>query len=133
MSTRTRQLSSAERDPLCEWLRRLFNSKEFSDITFVVGADEQELHAHRIVLAARCPYLRGMLEGKWRGRRVVRLPNARIDGRAFSALVRYLYTARLELPYELGRACARLCKQCELPRLRARVLVTAPSASPLPS
>uniref|UniRef100_A0A8C9L2I5 BTB domain containing 19 n=1 Tax=Pavo cristatus TaxID=9049 RepID=A0A8C9L2I5_PAVCR len=42
-------------------LRSLVNNPQFSDVTFVVGREQQQVFAHRCVLACRCQAFRGML------------------------------------------------------------------------
>ncbi|XP_017680274.1 PREDICTED: BTB/POZ domain-containing protein 19 isoform X2 [Lepidothrix coronata] len=42
-------------------LRTLVNNPQFSDVTFVVGPEQQKVFAHRCVLACRCQAFRGML------------------------------------------------------------------------
>ena len=37
----------------------LLNSNDYSDITFVV--ENQEFHAHKVIMAARCEYFRRVL------------------------------------------------------------------------
>ncbi|NXL87672.1 BTBDJ protein, partial [Alectura lathami] len=44
-------------------LRTLVNNPQFSDVTFVVGREQQRVFAHRCVLACRCQAFRGMLAG----------------------------------------------------------------------
>ncbi|XP_074953899.1 BTB/POZ domain-containing protein 19 isoform X1 [Phalacrocorax aristotelis] len=41
-------------------LRTLVNNPQFSDVTFVVGQEQQKVFAHRCVLACRCQAFRGM-------------------------------------------------------------------------
>ncbi|XP_063200648.1 BTB/POZ domain-containing protein 19 isoform X2 [Chroicocephalus ridibundus] len=41
-------------------LRTLVNNPQFSDVTFVVGREQQKVFAHRCVLACRCQAFRGM-------------------------------------------------------------------------
>ncbi|KAM6265360.1 BTB/POZ domain-containing protein 19 isoform 1-T1 [Spheniscus humboldti] len=42
-------------------LRTLVNNPQFSDVTFVVGREQQKVFAHRCVLACRCQAFQGML------------------------------------------------------------------------
>ncbi|XP_032552908.1 BTB/POZ domain-containing protein 19 isoform X2 [Chiroxiphia lanceolata] len=42
-------------------LRTLVNNPQFSDVTFVVGPEQQKVFAHRCVLACRCQAFWGML------------------------------------------------------------------------
>ncbi|XP_051653578.1 BTB/POZ domain-containing protein 19 isoform X2 [Manacus candei] len=42
-------------------LRSLVNNPQFSDVTFVVGPEQQKVFAHRCVLACRCQAFQGML------------------------------------------------------------------------
>ncbi|NXN92198.1 BTBDJ protein, partial [Rhinopomastus cyanomelas] len=43
-------------------LRTLVNNPQFSDVTFVVGRQQQKVFAHRCVLACRCQVFQGMLD-----------------------------------------------------------------------
>ncbi|XP_067997688.1 BTB/POZ domain-containing protein 19 isoform X1 [Melanerpes formicivorus] len=42
-------------------LRTLVNNPQFSDVTFVVGPEQQKVFAHRCVLVCRCQAFQGML------------------------------------------------------------------------
>nr|XP_042700995.1 BTB/POZ domain-containing protein 19 isoform X1 [Chrysemys picta bellii] len=41
-------------------VRSLINNPQFSDVTFVVGRERQEVFAHRCILACRCQAFQGM-------------------------------------------------------------------------
>lgn len=41
-------------------MRKVINDPEHSDIIFVVGEDRERIHAHKIILAARCEVFRAM-------------------------------------------------------------------------
>lgn len=41
-------------------MRKVINETEHSDICFVVGEDREKIHAHKIILAARCEVFRAM-------------------------------------------------------------------------
>lgn len=41
-------------------MRKVINDPEHSDIVFVVGEDRERIHAHKIILAARCEVFRAM-------------------------------------------------------------------------
>jgi hypothetical protein len=82
--------------PLFAWSFRIFNTPTgMPDITFVVAADETQLHAHRAILCARSRYFRRMFAQRWRGRSEVRLVDPRMSGGALTAVLAYLYTERL--------------------------------------
>ncbi|NXX21133.1 BTBDJ protein, partial [Podargus strigoides] len=50
-----------ETDTFTAALRTLVNNPQFSDVTFVVGREQQKVFAHRCVLACRCQAFQGML------------------------------------------------------------------------
>lgn len=76
----------------------LYNSGEFTDVTFVVAG--VKFQAHKIILAARCPYFKVLLFG---GMKEASLgPDAEIPfndttPEAFSALLEYVYSGKLAL------------------------------------
>ncbi len=79
-----------------------------ADYTIVVQGEEgeQEIPVHRMLLEARSPFFRGMLESNMaeaqQGRYVVRDINAEV----FKALLHFIYTG--------GRVPVRLCKLGQL-------------------
>ncbi|XP_037087764.1 ankyrin repeat and BTB/POZ domain-containing protein 1-like [Pollicipes pollicipes] len=142
----TRQ--TIRRDMYQEFLRRILETHQFSDITFAVHGEA--FPAHRCVLAARSEYFCDMLESKWRDRATVTLNNDLVSGRRSAAaaggrddgkrrgdalccvphvdigcgrrrspvLLQYLYTARLETAVQDVDDCLLLAAQCRLPTLR---------------
>ncbi|XP_038616305.1 BTB/POZ domain-containing protein 19 [Tachyglossus aculeatus] len=84
-------------------LRGLLNSPRFSDVTFLVGKERQEVFAHRCLLASRCEFFGGLLEqkppapagrGPPRGEPVV-LDQVRPE--VFLAVLEFLYTNSVPL------------------------------------
>ncbi|EDQ84649.1 uncharacterized protein MONBRDRAFT_30025 [Monosiga brevicollis MX1] len=41
-------------------MKQVINENQYSDITFIVGDTREKIHAHRIILAARCEVFRAM-------------------------------------------------------------------------
>ena len=74
----------------------LYQSREFTDVTFVV--EKQNFKAHRIILAARSDYFRALLFGGMRETN----PANEIEitdccANAFDALLKYIYTGKMFL------------------------------------
>ncbi|XP_022101794.1 BTB/POZ domain-containing protein 19-like isoform X2 [Acanthaster planci] len=46
--------------PFAKQMKRLINSKDFSDIKFIVGDSRKQIRAHRCILASRCEVFRAM-------------------------------------------------------------------------
>lgn len=104
------------RDLYDEFLRRLLETGELSDVTFVVNGST--FHVHRCVLAARCVYFCDKFETRWQKRRVINIKNNLVHPSAFKSLMQYIYTARLETHIEAVDECIRLAVQCRLPLLK---------------
>ena len=63
------------REPFHEFLRRLLEEGELSDITFIVHG--VHIKAHRFILAARSDYFeQQLLHGRWKNKDVVSINNA---------------------------------------------------------
>ena len=90
----------------------------YRDLRFTVAddaaADSSDgcavLEAHACVLAARCPYL----ARRFRGQREMRLTRARFPASALTSLLRWCYTARLDVRREDLEPTLKLLAQCGL-------------------
>ncbi|XP_076067876.1 ankyrin repeat and BTB/POZ domain-containing protein 1-like isoform X3 [Oratosquilla oratoria] len=107
------------RDAYDEFLRRLFETGEYSDATFIVHGEKFRLH--RCVLAARSDYFREMLTSKWYNRQEVVINNKKVVPRAFGAVMHYIYTGRFECPMEMIDICSRIAANCRLPNFRQKI------------
>ncbi|XP_007437182.1 ankyrin repeat and BTB/POZ domain-containing protein 1 isoform X2 [Python bivittatus] len=101
-----------KRDYYDAFLQRLLEQGYHSDIVFIVHG--KTFCAHRCVLGARSAYFAEMFETKWKGKNVIALKHPLINPAAFSSLLQYLYTGRLDLDVEYVNDCKRLAKQCQL-------------------
>eukprot|EP00871_Galdieria_phlegrea_P001024 jgi/Galph1/1922/GphlegSOOS_G617.1 len=113
-------------DGFSGYLRRVFEGLQLlgensdSDICFQIGGNT--IYAHRIVLATRCPYFAELLKDRWRFKRRIKLKHHLASFRSFYALIKYLYTASLDLSEEDTSCFLALCKQCRLETLYKAVL-----------
>jgi len=100
------------RDPWSVFLRKCHQSPHatHADVTFLVHGVSH--YAHRVILCARCPYFHEEFLGRWQGLSVIQLSHSRLTSDAFGALLRFLYTERLELHVADVPAFLALCKQC---------------------
>ncbi|KAK8398875.1 hypothetical protein O3P69_004161 [Scylla paramamosain] len=104
------------RDAYEEFLRRLFESGEHSDITFVVQGESVPLH--RCLLSARSEYFRDMFSTRWQERTTVTINRGQVLPDAFRAVMKYIYTGRFECPVELAECCIRIGTNCKLPNFK---------------
>ncbi|XP_074858721.1 BTB/POZ domain-containing protein 19 [Carettochelys insculpta] len=80
-------------------IRGLINNPQFSDVTFVVGRERQEVFAHRCILTCRCQAFQGMLS---RPQSESQLPQApvvlsHVQPEVFLAVMEFLYTNSVTL------------------------------------
>lgn len=68
---------------------------DYSDVTFLV--DGQQLHAHRVILAARSDYFRAMLYGQGFVESEQKQVKIEVPYKAFKALIQYIYSGILSL------------------------------------
>ncbi|VDO88030.1 unnamed protein product [Heligmosomoides polygyrus] len=73
----------------------LFSNPDFSDVTFVVK--EERFHVHKIILATRSEYFRTMLYGGLKESTQAEIFLKETDPIAFRTLLRYIYTAKVDL------------------------------------
>jgi len=72
-------------------LRAAVNSKHFSDLSFRVN--DAEVHAHKVILAARCPYFQRMFEGNFKERdQSAFTVDDGTSTESFYAMLEFLYT-----------------------------------------
>lgn len=110
---------SIRRDSFDEFLRRALEFGEYFDVIFRVHNEVFKLH--RVILSARCEYFAEMFAGKWKTRKIVPIKNSRVKVSAFKALMRYLYTGRLEVLLDNVDDVKILAKQCRMHDLIERI------------
>jgi hypothetical protein len=91
------------------------------DVTFSFHGSDRTISAHRAILAARSPFFREAFSHRWRGRDRVRLTSRRLSYPALVSLFQFFYTDRLDVAVEEMEDLVRICRQCRLPELQAKV------------
>ncbi|XP_061486416.1 BTB/POZ domain-containing protein 19 isoform X2 [Rhineura floridana] len=76
-------------------LRTLINNPQFSDVTFLVGREQQEIFAHRCLLSSRCQALHAMLSQPQEIQAPLILSH--VQPEVFLAVIEYLYTNSVTL------------------------------------
>lgn len=84
---------------VADW-RAFVNSPHLSDITIEVGG--HPVHAHRVVLAARCSYFRAMFESGMSDATSPTIAINDIDEPVFLALLHHLYTDAVDISPDLA-------------------------------
>ena len=111
---------SYRREPFHEFLRRLLEESENTDITFVVNGSH--IKAHRFILAARSDYFeQELLVGRWKNRDVVTINNSLVDSSVFYRIMEWLYTGQVKFAVSQYEDALRLCKQCRLDDLEEEI------------
>lgn len=101
------------REPFHEFLRRLLEEGEHSDITFAVNGTN--IKAHRFILAARSSYFEEqLLGGRWQNKSIVTISNSLVDSSVFYRMIEWLYTGQVKMEVSQFEDALRLCKQCRL-------------------
>ncbi|CAL4061976.1 unnamed protein product, partial [Meganyctiphanes norvegica] len=107
------------RDAYDEFLRRLFLSGEYSDITFIIQGIKFLLH--RCLLMARSEYFREQFITRWRNRSQIVINKDKLHPLAFEAVMKYIYTGRFECPVECVDMCVRIGVNCKLPGFKVLI------------
>ena len=109
------------RSTLADDFHSVVDDPDFSDVRFVV--EGRVVHAHRVVLAARCEHFQAMFKSGMRETTAKEIVIPNVKHTAFLALLRYLYsdvvTADAEVAIELYAAAdmyniERLKRSCEV-------------------
>nr|VZI25126.1 unnamed protein product [Spirometra erinaceieuropaei] len=99
----------------CPALNEIRLAEEIKDLTIEV-MDGAELHANRIILAARIPSLRAPLSGPLgRKNSVLRWPTVPLS--LANTFVQYVYTGRVKMREDNAKALVMLARMLELPHL----------------
>lgn len=80
-------------------LRGLINNTQFSDVSFVVGEERQVIHAHRCILACRCPVFQKMFSHQLQTALSPQVPFVLADTTpaVFLAVIEFIYTNNVTL------------------------------------
>lgn len=92
------------------------NSKEMSDVTFVV--EGRPFHAHKIALLASSEIFRTMFDGHYREKDADKIPIPNVRWPVFHAMMTCIYTGEVEVPSELAQELLEVSDQYMLERLK---------------
>ncbi|XP_028968051.1 uncharacterized protein LOC114828367 [Galendromus occidentalis] len=123
----------------------ILSDKDSSDITLVV--EGEAIYAHKIILAASCDYFRALLQGGMMESDQEEVELKDVPARGFKAVLKYIYTAQLELKsmdvetilevlsladlYGLEKMRTSLCEYLEETMSADNVLLICESIEPL--
>jgi ankyrin repeat/BTB/POZ domain-containing protein 1 len=107
------------REYYTEFLRKLVENGEYSDVCFDVHGEE--FHGHRCVLSARSPYFHDMFLDKWKDKTLIHIKHELVRPQDFHAVLDYIYTGQLRTRVESIEDVIRLARQCRLDDLVARL------------
>jgi len=97
------------------------NNPKYSDITFIVQG--KKVHAHKVIVCARCPYIyvNFLIHARFVGNGHLptefKIKNVRLP--IFMALLNYLYTDHLICPAHLSKELGLVAARFKLPRLES--------------
>jgi hypothetical protein len=103
---------------LSDNIRRALNEEASSDVSILVGADNKEFFAHKLILQSRCPLLLRADSAKTHpdGRVEISLPGA--SARGFKYFLEYIYTGTLPaVTAAVLQELVSLAGQAHLPHL----------------
>ncbi|XP_008592194.1 PREDICTED: LOW QUALITY PROTEIN: BTB/POZ domain-containing protein 19 [Galeopterus variegatus] len=83
--------------PFSTALRSLINNPQYSDVRFVVGQEQQEVFAHRCLLACRCNFFQRLLGAEPGPGVPSPVVLSTIPAEAFLAVLEFLYTNSVKL------------------------------------
>lgn len=72
-----------------------FNNAEFSDIKFIFKNEEEFIHAHRIIIFARCEYLKKLFEFNKMAKKEYLIED--ISYNIFFEIIKFLYTVEIDI------------------------------------
>ncbi|ELK37966.1 Kelch-like protein 3 [Myotis davidii] len=105
-------------------MNELRSKKLLCDVMIV--AEDVEIEAHRVVLAACSPYFCAMFTGDMSESKAKKIEIKDVDGQTLSKLIDYIYTAEIEVTEENVQPCARILAQVAR---RLPQLATPPTAT----
>ncbi|XP_018430749.1 PREDICTED: BTB/POZ domain-containing protein 19 [Nanorana parkeri] len=100
-------------------LRGLINNAQYSDVSFVVGTERQVVHAHRCVLACRCPVFQKMfsrqLQSGAQSPQESRVPFILADTTpaVFLAVIEFIYTNSVTLAADIVSTTFSTCRPAD--------------------
>lgn len=99
------------------YIDQLFKKKEFADFTFVI--DDQELKAHKCVLAAASPVFQSMLQNSnWKENVENKMEITDISVEVFEQLLHYIYLGNLTDLDKIAPELIYLAEKYDMPRLK---------------
>nr|VZI43431.1 unnamed protein product [Spirometra erinaceieuropaei] len=99
----------------CPFLNEIRLAEEIKDLTIEVK-DGASLHAHRVIMAARIPFLRPTLSGpSGRENSLLRWPSVPLG--LATSLVNYVYTGQMEITQTNAKGLILFAKMMKLPVL----------------
>ena len=101
-------------------LFKLFKNEHLCDVTFIVGAEREEIRTHRLLLAAISPVFEAMLFGKMKeSEHNAEIEITDIDPNAFRAVLKFAYCNDPELTVDNIIAIRRICDKYQISLLSA--------------
>ena len=76
-------------------VKEMYKDRELHDV--VLSAGDISVAAHRVILAAASPHLRGLFRSEWNESRTQNVELQQVDGRALQKIVDFAYTGKIEL------------------------------------
>ncbi|XP_038048563.1 BTB/POZ domain-containing protein 19-like [Patiria miniata] len=77
--------------PFAKQMKKLINSKDFSDIKFIVGDSRKQVRAHRCILASRCEVFRAMFADR-NNKEETPYVMSDVDPDVFLTVLEFIYT-----------------------------------------
>ena len=86
------------------------------DVTFVI--DEKEIQAHKFILSARSPVFAAMFQHETKEAALNRFNIGDIEPDVFEALLRFIYTDKVDLTFEMSKSLLAVSKRYQLDLLQ---------------
>uniref|UniRef100_H2ZB42 BTB/POZ domain-containing protein 8 n=1 Tax=Ciona savignyi TaxID=51511 RepID=H2ZB42_CIOSA len=107
--------SGLRRERHYDMMRSLLDTGRFYDVT--INVQGTQFKAHRYILAARSEYFANAFGTKWKNSEVVNITHHLVTADAFSCLLQFLYTGRMDVSCDMVEQVKRLAKNCQLDQL----------------
>jgi len=113
-----------EEQRLLDTFANLFNNESLSDVHFVVGSkDRKRIPAHRLILSVRSEVFERMLNGPMKeGSSNIDIDVPDIEPSDFLTLLKFVYTAKIDLSPETAMGTLYAAKKYGVPGLRQACL-----------
>jgi len=108
---------------LSEHFGALVNNNAQSDVTFMVGVEDEEpqpIYAHRLILACRSPVLASMLLGSLKESQEREIPIGNIRHDIFKLMMQYIYTGAVSVTAETVVPLLASADQYQLLQLKSK-------------